>query len=134
MLERLALAQPDVARVHARQCVARRRCGVVARARGRSIRLEARPHDHPALIGLGVVGALAMVGIAWRLASRRQSLPCPVWLRWFVELDNPFTSTNRSNVIVAQLDNILACVCSRSVADRAASLFRLRRQLRPTAR
>ena len=58
----------------------------------------------PALIGLGVVGLLAMVSIAWRFASRRQSLPCPVWLRWFVELDNPFTSTNRSNVIVAQLD------------------------------
>ena len=58
----------------------------------------------PALIGLGVVGSLAVVSMAWRLASRRQSLPCPVWLRWFVELDNPFTSTNRSNVIVAQLD------------------------------
>jgi precorrin-6B methylase 2 len=45
-----------------------------------------------------------MVSIAWRPASRRQSLPCPVWLRWFVELDNPFTSTNRSAVIVRQLD------------------------------
>ena len=45
-----------------------------------------------------------MVSIAWRFASRRQSLTCPVWLRCFVELDNPFTSTNRSNVIVQQLD------------------------------
>jgi SAM-dependent methyltransferase len=58
----------------------------------------------PLLIGLGVVGSLAAVSVAWRFASRRQSLPCPVWLRWFVELDNPFTSTNRSNVIVQQLD------------------------------
>lgn len=58
----------------------------------------------PALICLGVVGLLATVSVAWRFASRRQSLPCPVWLRWFVELDNPFTSTNRSNVIVQQLD------------------------------
>ncbi len=58
----------------------------------------------PLSIGLGVVGMLAAVSIGWRFASRRQSLPCPVWLRWFVELDNPFTSTNRSNVIVQQLD------------------------------
>ena len=58
----------------------------------------------PLLIGLGVVGSLVAVSVAWRFASRRQSLPCPVWLRWFVELDNPFTSTNRSNVIAQQLD------------------------------
>jgi ubiquinone/menaquinone biosynthesis C-methylase UbiE len=54
----------------------------------------------PLLIGLGVVGSVAAVNVAWRFASRRASLPCPVWLRWFVELDNPFTSTNRSDVIV----------------------------------
>jgi len=58
----------------------------------------------PLLIGLGVVGSLVAASVAWRFASRRQSLPCPVWLRWLVELDNPFTSTNRSNVIVQQLD------------------------------
>jgi len=40
----------------------------------------------------------------WRLASRRQSLPCPVWLRWFVELDSPFTKTNRAAVIVDHLE------------------------------
>lgn len=40
---------------------------------------------------------------AWRLASRRQSLPCPVWLRWLVELDNPFTKTNRAAFIVDSL-------------------------------
>ena len=50
-----------------------------------------------------VVAAMAIFAI-WRLASRRQSLPCPVWLRWFVELDNPFTKTNRAAVIVDHLD------------------------------
>lgn len=40
----------------------------------------------------------------WRFASRRQSLPCPVWLRWLVELDNPFARTNRSAVIIEHLD------------------------------
>jgi ubiquinone/menaquinone biosynthesis C-methylase UbiE len=47
---------------------------------------------------------LILGGIIWRLASRRQSLPCPVWLRWLVELDNPFTKTNRSAVILQHLE------------------------------
>ncbi|MEJ2453300.1 MAG: methyltransferase domain-containing protein [Candidatus Thiodiazotropha sp.] len=47
--------------------------------------------------------AIALMTILWRLASRRQSLPCPVWLRWLVELDNPFTKTNRAGFIVETL-------------------------------
>lgn len=50
------------------------------------------------------VSLVLVVGIAWRLASRRHSLPCPVWLRWLVEQDNPFTQTNRAALIVEQLD------------------------------
>lgn len=53
---------------------------------------------------LGLIGLLVLVGGVWRLASRRQSLPCPVWLRWLVELDNPFTKTNRAAVIIQHLD------------------------------
>lgn len=53
------------------------------------------------LVALGLV--TAGIVVAWRLASRRQALPCPVWLRWLVELDNPFTRTNRAAVIVANL-------------------------------
>jgi ubiquinone/menaquinone biosynthesis C-methylase UbiE len=53
------------------------------------------------LIGLGT-GVL--VGVAWRLASRLHPLPCPVWLRWLVELDNPFTKTNRAVNIIAHLE------------------------------
>jgi len=52
------------------------------------------------IIALLLVIAIAVVGTVWRLASRRQSLPCPVWLRWLVELDNPFTKTNRAAFIV----------------------------------
>jgi ubiquinone/menaquinone biosynthesis C-methylase UbiE len=44
-----------------------------------------------------------LVAVAWRLASRRQSLPCPVWLGWLVELDNPFTKTNRAAFIIETL-------------------------------
>lgn len=47
---------------------------------------------------------LVLVWIVWRVASRRRSLPCPVWLRWLVELDNPFARTAQSAMIVEHLD------------------------------
>ena len=50
-----------------------------------------------------VVVATVLVASTWRFCSRRQSLPCPVWLRWLVELDNPFTKTNRAAFIVETL-------------------------------
>jgi ubiquinone/menaquinone biosynthesis C-methylase UbiE len=46
---------------------------------------------------------VVIVFITWRIASRRRSLPCPVWLRWMVELDNPFTKTNRAAEIISHL-------------------------------
>ena len=52
---------------------------------------------------LGFVALLLLVAALWRLASRRQTLPCPVWLSWLVELDNPFTKTNRAAVIIEHL-------------------------------
>ena len=55
-----------------------------------------------ALLSLACLTVL--IFIAWRLASRRQSLPCPVWLRWLVELDNPFTKTNRAAFIIEHLE------------------------------
>jgi ubiquinone/menaquinone biosynthesis C-methylase UbiE len=58
------------------------------------------------LVGIlfGLVGLFLVIGIIWRLASSRRSLPCPVWLRWFVELDNPFTRTNRAATIIEHLE------------------------------
>jgi len=38
--------------------------------------------------------------VVWRLISNRISLPCPSWLGWMVEMDNPFTKTNRASVII----------------------------------
>ena len=55
------------------------------------------------IIVLLSIVAIALVATIWRLASRRQSLPCPVWLHWLVELDNPFTKTNRATFIVDTL-------------------------------
>jgi ubiquinone/menaquinone biosynthesis C-methylase UbiE len=45
-----------------------------------------------------------VVSLVWRLASNRQSLPCPSWLGWMVEMDNPFTKTNRASTIISLLD------------------------------
>jgi len=56
-----------------------------------------------AIVVLSIIVAIVVVATAWRLASRRQSLPCPVWLRWLVELDNPFTKTNRAAFIIDTL-------------------------------
>lgn len=57
------------------------------------------------IIVLVAIFATVLVATTWRFASRRQSLPCPVWLRWLVELDNPFTKTNRAAFIVETLAN-----------------------------
>jgi ubiquinone/menaquinone biosynthesis C-methylase UbiE len=53
---------------------------------------------------LGLLCVIALVAIVWRGASRRRSLPCPTWLSRLVELDNPFTETNRAAVIVERLE------------------------------
>ena len=55
------------------------------------------------IIVLLAVVAAVLIATIWRLASRRRTLPCPVWLRWLVELDNPFTKTNRAAFIVQTL-------------------------------
>jgi 2-polyprenyl-3-methyl-5-hydroxy-6-metoxy-1,4-benzoquinol methylase len=41
--------------------------------------------------------------IVWRLSSRRSSLPCPSWLSWMVELDNPFAKSQNARSIVGRL-------------------------------
>lgn len=50
---------------------------------------------------LGCIGLLILLAYLW--ANRRYSLPCPASLAWMVELDNPFTQTNRSRFIIKQL-------------------------------
>lgn len=64
---------------------------------------------------------LALIWGIWRLISRRQSLPCPVWLRWLVEIDNPFTRTNRAAFIV----DTLALLPDMTVLDAGCGPGRL---------
>ena len=53
---------------------------------------------------LGLLGLGILISLIWRLASRRQELPCPSWLAWMVEMDNPFTKVNRAATIVELLE------------------------------
>lgn len=55
-------------------------------------------------IVLGVIVIFLVVFLVWGIASRRHSLPCPTWLGWLVELDNPFAKNSRADVIVTHLD------------------------------
>lgn len=52
---------------------------------------------------LGLIFLVIALSFLWRYSSRRKSLPCPSWLSWMVELDNPFTKTNRAHVIIEYL-------------------------------
>jgi ubiquinone/menaquinone biosynthesis C-methylase UbiE len=52
---------------------------------------------------LGTAILFLLICSAWRIFSHRRSLPCPSWLRWMVELDNPFTKTNRAATILEHL-------------------------------
>ncbi len=49
------------------------------------------------------IGIIVLIFVLWHASSRRFELPCPVWLRWMVELDNPFAKTCRAQTIIEQL-------------------------------
>jgi ubiquinone/menaquinone biosynthesis C-methylase UbiE len=60
------------------------------------------------LLNLGIIFSIliliVVLTLGWRIISNRRSLPCPSWLSWMVEMDNPFTKTNRASVIIDLLD------------------------------
>lgn len=46
---------------------------------------------------------MGLIAIFWRALSTRISIPCPTWLSWLVELDNPFFRHYRTRVIIEHL-------------------------------
>ncbi len=50
-----------------------------------------------------IILGLILIGILFSVAWRRDAIPCPPWLAWMVEMDNPFTEVNRAKTIVALL-------------------------------
>jgi SAM-dependent methyltransferase len=54
-------------------------------------------------ITAGFIVLLGMIAIIWRFSSHRSSIPCPTWLSWLVELDNPFLKNNSARQIIQHL-------------------------------
>ncbi len=54
-------------------------------------------------IGAGFVGFFFVLFIVWRYASFGLSIPCPAWLGWLVELDNPVFRNNSARSIIENL-------------------------------
>ncbi|MBM4210963.1 MAG: class I SAM-dependent methyltransferase [Gammaproteobacteria bacterium] len=52
---------------------------------------------------LVLIALVITVWIGWRLCSNRHNLPCPAWLSWMVELDNPFAKAHKANEIIQML-------------------------------
>lgn len=50
---------------------------------------------------LGFIILAVLIAVVWKFSQR---LPCPAWLGWLVEQDNPFTKSNRASVIIENLD------------------------------
>jgi len=51
----------------------------------------------------GALFFLGLISISWRFFSERYSLPCPSWLGWMIELDNPFAKSTHSHTIIKHL-------------------------------
>ena len=67
-------------------------------------------------VSAGIVLLFMMIAAIWRLSSSRTSLPCPTWLSWLVELDNPLFRNNRAEAIIGRLTlapgmKVLDCGC-----------------------
>jgi 2-polyprenyl-3-methyl-5-hydroxy-6-metoxy-1,4-benzoquinol methylase len=54
-------------------------------------------------IALGVIVLLGLIAVIWRFFSHRASIPCPTWLSWLVEMDNPFFKNYRAQAIIQHL-------------------------------
>ncbi|MFN8468369.1 MAG: class I SAM-dependent methyltransferase [Caldilineaceae bacterium] len=76
-----------------------------------------------------LIALLTLIGLAWRFSSRRHQLPCPSWLGWMVEMDNPFTKVNRAHTIV----ELLQLQPGMKVLDAGCGLVRLTIPLAQTA-
>ncbi|MBN1549329.1 class I SAM-dependent methyltransferase [Candidatus Babeliales bacterium] len=47
--------------------------------------------------------SLFLFFIIWRFVSQKRNIPCPSWLGWMIERDNPFTRLNQSAEIIKSL-------------------------------
>ncbi len=52
---------------------------------------------------LVLIALLVTVWFGWRFYSNRCNLPCPAWLSWMVELDNPFAKAHKAREVIQML-------------------------------
>ena len=55
------------------------------------------------LAGIGIIGAVTLISLFWRFTSKCKEIPCPAWLGWMVELDNPILKENSAKEILSHL-------------------------------
>jgi ubiquinone/menaquinone biosynthesis C-methylase UbiE len=63
-----------------------------------------------------IVIASCVIWFGWRIYSQHNLLPCPSWLAWLIELENPLAPAHKANAIIANLElkdgmNILDIGC-----------------------
>jgi len=51
-----------------------------------------------------LIAALVAGFIGWMLLTRRRAIPCPAWLAFMVEWDNPLFKSTQAKTIIAHLD------------------------------
>lgn len=56
---------------------------------------------------------VAIISKMWKICSTYYTLPCPSWLSWLVELDNPFAKAHKASAII----NILPMKTNINVLD-----------------
>lgn len=54
-------------------------------------------------IALGLIVLGVLINLVWRRISHYQATPCPSWLSWMVEMDNPFTRVSHAQFIIDHL-------------------------------
>jgi ubiquinone/menaquinone biosynthesis C-methylase UbiE len=59
--------------------------------------------QYPFYIVTGLILVILFIALLWRLFSNRQSIPCPSWLGWMVEMDNPVLRNNSAKAILSHL-------------------------------
>jgi len=53
---------------------------------------------------VGLICIVVIIAVIWRFSSNRTSIPCPAWLGWLVELDNPILRNNSAREIISHLE------------------------------
>lgn len=56
------------------------------------------------LYSSGIIILLLFIWFFWRVLSRNKSIPCPSWLYWAVELENPLARGSQSKSIISGLN------------------------------